>query len=163
PCASASARASRRCGKRSSAPVACGRYSPLHRRERRMAVTPTFPSRESLRRLRFRPVDAGIGAGGLLLVYAVVRLGACARAPCHAGHAVISPSPAQLPYYAACSLLRMLVALACSYAFSLGYAYLAARSRRARRILVPALDILQSVPVLGFLAITVTFFTGLFP
>lgn len=128
-----------------------------------MAVTPTFPSRESLRRLRFRPVDAGIGAGVLLLVYAVVRVGASARAPFHAGHAVISSSPAQLPYYAACSLLRMFAALACSYAFSLGYAYLAARSRRARRILVPALDILQSVPVLGFLAITVTFFTGLFP
>jgi NitT/TauT family transport system permease protein len=130
-----------------------------------MAVTPTFPSRESLRRLRFRPVDVGVGIGVALLVYLVVRVGASARAPFHAGHSAgaISSSPAELPYYAARSLLRMFVALACSYAFSLGYAYLAARSRRARRIMIPALDILQSVPVLGFLAITVTFFTGLFP
>jgi NitT/TauT family transport system permease protein len=130
-----------------------------------MAVTPTFPSRESLRRLRFRPVDVGVGVAVALLVYAVVRVGASARAPFHPGHsaAAISSSPAELPYYAARSLLRMFIALACSYAFSLGYAYLAARSRRARRIMIPALDILQSVPVLGFLAITVTFFTGLFP
>jgi NitT/TauT family transport system permease protein len=130
-----------------------------------LAVTPTFPSRESLRRLRFRPLDVGVGIGVLLLVYAVVRVGAATRAPFHPGPAAatISSSPAELPYYAARSLLRMFVALFFSYAFSLGYAYLAARSRRARRILIPALDILQSVPVLGFLAITVTFFTGLFP
>jgi NitT/TauT family transport system permease protein len=57
----------------------------------------------------------------------------------------------------------MFIALFFSYAFSLGYAYVAARSRRARVILIPALDILQSVPVLGFLAITVTFFLALFP
>src|SRR5260370_5068350 len=53
----------------------------------------------------------------------------------------------------------MFIALFFSYAFSFGYAYLAARNRRARRVLIPALDILQSVPVLGFLAVTVTFFT----
>ena len=130
-----------------------------------MAVTPTFPSRDSLRRLRFRPIDVGVGLGVLLLIYAVIRVGAGARVPFHAGQsaATISSSPAQLPYYAARSLLRMFVALFFSYAFSLGYAYVAARSRRARRILIPALDILQSVPVLGFLAVTVSFFTGLFP
>jgi NitT/TauT family transport system permease protein len=130
-----------------------------------MAVTPTFPSRDSLRRLRFRPIDVGVGLGVLLLIYAVIRVGAGARVPFHAGQsaATISSSPAQLPYYAARSLLRMFVALFFSYAFSLGYAYVAARSRRARRIMIPALDILQSVPVLGFLAVTVSFFTGLFP
>jgi NitT/TauT family transport system permease protein len=130
-----------------------------------MAVTPTFPSRDSLRRLRFRPIDVGVGVGVLLLIYAVVRVGAGARVPFHAGQsaASISSSPARLPYYAARSLLRMFVALFFSYAFSLGYAYVAARSRRARRIMIPALDILQSVPVLGFLAVTVSFFTGLFP
>src|ERR1700729_2760705 len=66
-------------------------------------------------------------------------------------------------YYAARSLLRMFIALFFASAFSLGYAYAAARSRRARRVLIPALDILQSVPVLGFLAVTVTFFLALFP
>ncbi len=130
-----------------------------------VAVTPTFPSRDSLDRLRFRPVDVGIGLAVVLLIYAVVKVAAGAKAPLHpASVTTISSDPAQLPYYAARSLLRMFVALFFSYAFSFGYAYLAARNRRARRVLIPALDILQSVPVLGFLAVTVTFFTRvLFP
>ncbi len=127
-----------------------------------VAVTPTFPSRETLARLRFKPLDVLVGAGVLLLIYAVVRVGAGARAPAHPSTA-ISLSPANLPYYAARSLLRMFIALFLAYAFSLGYGYVAARSRRWRRVLIPALDILQSVPVLGFLAITVTFFVALFP
>jgi NitT/TauT family transport system permease protein len=129
-----------------------------------MAVTPTFPSRGSLRRLRFRPLDAVVGAGVFLLIYAVVRVGASAHVPIRPGQAsAISTSPSRLPYYAARSLLRMFVALFFAYTFSLGYAYVAARNRRARRVMIPALDILQSVPVLGFLAVTVTFFLALFP
>jgi NitT/TauT family transport system permease protein len=129
-----------------------------------MAVTPTFPSRDALRRLRFRPLDAVVGAGVFLLIYVLVRVGASARAPLHPSQATtIDTSPAQLPYYAVRSLLRMFIALFFAYAFSFGYAYAAARSRRARRVLLPALDILQSVPVLGFLAVTVTFFLALFP
>ncbi len=127
-----------------------------------VAVTPTFPSRETLDRLRFRPLDVGVGILVLLLIYAVVRVGAGARAPVHPS-TTINLAPSNLPYYAARSLLRMFIALVFAYAFSLGYAYVAARSRRWRRVLIPALDILQSVPVLGFLAITVTFFVALFP
>jgi NitT/TauT family transport system permease protein len=127
-----------------------------------VAVTPTFPSRETLTRLRFRPLDVGVGIVVLLGVYVLVRVGEGARAPEHASH-TIDLAPSNLPYYAARSLLRMFIALVLSYAFSLVYAYVAARSRRARRVMVPALDILQSVPVLGFLAVTVTFFTALFP
>jgi NitT/TauT family transport system permease protein len=129
-----------------------------------MAVTPTFPSRDTLRRFRFRPVDALVGTGVFLLLYAVVRVGASAHVPYHPSHVIpFDTSPSRLPYYAARSLLRMFVALFFAYAFSLGYALAAARSRRARRVLIPALDILQSVPVLGFLAVTVTFFIALFP
>jgi NitT/TauT family transport system permease protein len=127
-----------------------------------VAVTPTFPSRENLSRLRFRPLDIGVGIAVLLLVYIVVRVGAGARAPAHPS-TTISLAPSNLPYYAVRSLLRMFIALFFAYAFSLSYAYVAARSRRWRRVLIPALDILQSVPVLGFLAITVTFFVALFP
>jgi NitT/TauT family transport system permease protein len=127
-----------------------------------VAVTPTFPSRETLTRLRFRPLDVAVGIVVLLGVYVLVRVGAGTRAPVYASRS-IDLSPSNLPYYAARSLLRMSIALVFSYAFSLAYAYVAARSRRARRVLVPALDILQSVPVLGFLAVTVTFFTVLFP
>jgi NitT/TauT family transport system permease protein len=129
-----------------------------------VAVLSTFPSRDTLRRFRFRPLDVIIGVGLFLLIYSVIRVGAGAHTAARLGQAgAFDTSPARLPYYAARSLLRMFIALFFSYAFSLGYAYVAARSRRARRVLIPALDILQSVPVLGFLAITVTFFLALFP
>ena len=68
-----------------------------------------------------------------------------------------------LPYYALRTALRMFAALACSFLFTFTYATLAAKSRRAEIVLIPILDILQSVPILGFLSFTVTFFLGLFP
>ncbi|WP_237477731.1 ABC transporter permease [Lichenibacterium dinghuense] len=70
---------------------------------------------------------------------------------------------ADLPYYALRTTLRMFLALAASLAFTLTYATLAAKSRRAETVLIPLLDVLQSVPILGFLSFTVTFFLGLFP
>ncbi|MDR0479063.1 MAG: ABC transporter permease subunit [Burkholderiaceae bacterium] len=75
----------------------------------------------------------------------------------------ISLNPWHLPEYALRTTLRMLAAMAASLAFTLGYGTLAAKSRRAGMILVPVLDILQSVPVLGFISFTVTFFLALFP
>jgi NitT/TauT family transport system permease protein len=57
----------------------------------------------------------------------------------------------------------MFLALAASLVFTFTYATLAAKSRRAEMVLIPVLDILQSVPILGFLSFTVTFFLGLFP
>ena len=129
-----------------------------------MAVTPTYPSRDARARFRFGPLDAVVGAAVFLLLYVIVRVGASAHVPFSPSQVTpIDTSPSRLPYYAARSLLRMFIALFFAYAFSLGYAYAAARSRRARRVLIPALDILQSVPVLGFLAVTVTFFLALFP
>jgi NitT/TauT family transport system permease protein len=76
---------------------------------------------------------------------------------------VISLSPAMLPEYALRTTLRMLAAMVASLAFTLGYGTLAAKSRRAGMVLVPILDILQSVPVLGYISFTVTFFLALFP
>ena len=75
----------------------------------------------------------------------------------------ISLAPSALPEYALRTVLRMAVALVLSLLFTLGYATLAAKSRRAEKILVPLLDVLQSVPILGFLSITVTGFIALFP
>jgi NitT/TauT family transport system permease protein len=72
-------------------------------------------------------------------------------------------SPWRLPEYALRTTLRMFVALGASLLFTLVVATLAAKSRKAEMVIVPALDILQSVPVLGFLTFTVTFFMGLFP
>ncbi|HEX7877391.1 MAG TPA: ABC transporter permease subunit [Sphingobium sp.] len=75
----------------------------------------------------------------------------------------VTLDPAYLPYYALRTTLRMFAALFASLLFTLVVATLAARSRRAGQIILPALDILQSVPILGFLTFTVTFFMGLFP
>jgi NitT/TauT family transport system permease protein len=84
--------------------------------------------------------------------------------PLAAGQAAtIHLSPSYLPFYALRTTARMFAALFCSLFFTFTYATLAAKSRRAGLILVPILDILQSVPILGFLSFTVVFFLNLFP
>ena len=75
----------------------------------------------------------------------------------------ISLDPWRLPAYALRTVLRMVCALVASLVFSLVYAAVAAKSRQGEKILIPILDILQSVPILGFLSITVTGFIALFP
>ncbi|HEX7932983.1 MAG TPA: ABC transporter permease subunit [Paraburkholderia sp.] len=75
----------------------------------------------------------------------------------------ISLDPANLPEYAMRTTLRMLAAMVASLLFTLVYGTLAAKSRRAGLVLVPILDILQSVPVLGYISFTVTFFLAMFP
>ena len=75
----------------------------------------------------------------------------------------IGLDPWRLPEYALRTVLRMGAALVASLVFSLLYAALAAKSRQAEKILIPVLDVLQSVPILGFLSITVTGFIALFP
>ncbi len=74
----------------------------------------------------------------------------------------ISLDPRYLPDYAAQTALRMLIAMGASLVFTFTYATLAAKSRRAATVLVPLLDILQSVPILGF-SITIVFFLSLTP
>ncbi len=75
----------------------------------------------------------------------------------------ISLDPANLPEYAARTTLRMLAALVLSLVFTFTYATLAAKNKHAERLLVPLLDILQSVPILGFISVTVVFFMSLAP
>jgi NitT/TauT family transport system permease protein len=75
----------------------------------------------------------------------------------------ISLDPVYLPYYLLRTTLRMFLALGASVVFSCVFAVLTTRYKLAERILVPLLDILQSIPVLGFLSITVTAFIALFP
>ncbi len=82
----------------------------------------------------------------------------------HVGEVLaINLDPRQLPEYALRTVLRMGCALVASLVFSLVYASVAAKSRQGEKILIPILDILQSVPILGFLSITVTGFIALFP
>jgi NitT/TauT family transport system permease protein len=77
--------------------------------------------------------------------------------------APVTLDPANLPVYALRTTMRMLLAIVCSIIFTFIYAALAAKSRRAEMVLIPLLDILQSVPILGFLTFTVVFFMNLFP
>jgi NitT/TauT family transport system permease protein len=79
------------------------------------------------------------------------------------GATEVTLDPRHLPAYAIRTTLRMFAALAASLLFTFTYGTAAAKSRRAALVLVPVLDILQSVPILGFLTFTVVFFMNLFP
>ena len=75
----------------------------------------------------------------------------------------VSLDPANLPLYALRTTMRMLLAIVCSTIFTFVYAAVAAKSRRAEIVLVPLLDILQSIPVLGYVPFIVPIFFSLFP
>jgi NitT/TauT family transport system permease protein len=136
-------------------------------RERQtMTLIRTFPSRDALARPAYgRVADIAVFVGAAALVWLIVRVGMGANVPWTVENApsTVSTDPAQLPYYAARSLLRMFVALALSLVFTFVYATAAARLRRAEKVMIPLLDILQSVPILGFLSITITGFIAMFP
>ena len=125
----------------------------------------TFPSSEALRRLPVGLADLAIVLGTLVLLGLIARIGAGTLVSFQPPNLLpsVDLDPRNLPYYTGRSTLRMFIALFCSTVFTLAYGYIAAHSRRAERVMVPLLDILQSVPVLGFLSITVTGFIALFP
>jgi NitT/TauT family transport system permease protein len=75
----------------------------------------------------------------------------------------IDLSPAALPHYTFLSLARGLCAYGLSLAFTLVYGYWAAKDPRARRVLLPLLDVLQSIPVLGFMPGLVLALVAAFP
>lgn len=79
-----------------------------------------------------------------------------------AGQTTVFPTLGILPYYALRSFLRMLAAYFLSLIFSLAYGYKAATDARAEKILLPVLDVLQSVPILGFFPAAIYFFVNLF-
>lgn len=84
--------------------------------------------------------------------------------PYHLGEVLpLSLDPINLPYYLLRTTLRMFIALGASIVFSCVFAVLTTKYRTAEKVLVPVLDILQSIPILGFLSITVTAFIALFP
>ena len=122
-----------------------------------------FPALASARRLpNVFDVAASLCIAGALVYVATIARGTLQ--PLDAPEATtITLDPSALPGYAVRTTLRMFAALAVSLLFTFTYATWAAKSRRAGLILVPVLDILQSVPILGFLTFTVVFFMGLFP
>jgi NitT/TauT family transport system permease protein len=107
-----------------------------------------------------------------VLAFVAIMAGLVATVRGYHGMAVALPAPDEpvidldywnLPYYALRTTLRMFAALVASLVFTFTYATLAAKSRRAEMVLIPLLDILQSVPILGFLSFTLAFCLGLFP
>ncbi len=125
----------------------------------------TFPTIETLKRAPFGLADVAVILGTLSMLAVITHLGAGLLIDFQPPMIVpqIDLDPLNLPYYAGRSTLRMFIALFCSIVFTLVYGYIAANNKQAEKILVPLLDILQSVPVLGFLSITVTGFIALFP
>ena len=114
--------------------------------------------------LRTQPLT--LGDGFILLGLAAV-LYAGTRLAFHAPSVVVGPDLSlelgALPWYSLLSFARMLAAYALSLTFSLGYGYVAARSRRAEKVLLPFLDVLQSIPILSFLPVVVLSLSALLP
>ncbi len=129
----------------------------MHQITRRFAppaVWLTWPNRWDI-------VASALVFGMLALIIVVAQE---MRAPMAAlGEAPITLDPANLPSYALRTTARMFAALAASLVFTFIVGTLAAKNRRAETILIPLLDILQSVPVLGYLSFTVLLFLSLFP
>jgi NitT/TauT family transport system permease protein len=107
----------------------------------------TFPSRGVWRRPTLRPVDLLVFAALLALLYGLLRLAPSLNAPFlpKTAPSTVSTDPANLPYYAVRSLFRMFIALFIAIVFTFAYAEAAARLPRAEKVLIPLLDILQSV------------------
>ncbi len=96
-----------------------------------------------------------------VLIYFGVRLAAGSPALVQGPH--ISLEPAALPRYAGYSVARMLAAYALSLVFMLGYGYAAAYNLQARPLLLPLLDVLQSIPILSFLPVVLLSLSAILP
>jgi NitT/TauT family transport system permease protein len=123
---------------------------------RQFRFSPALPERPAI-----TPGDAVI-----VLVIATI-LYAGARLALHVPQVIAGPdislAPAALPWYVLLSVGRMAVAYVLSLLFSLFYGYAAARNRTARTVLMPLLDVLQSVPILSFLPIVLLSLSAILP
>jgi NitT/TauT family transport system permease protein len=130
-------------------------------------ITRSYPDttgQQVQRAWRFTWVDVFVVIGVLALIKVLVALGGDMRVQFDELHPpALDLDPLLIPYYTARTVLRMFIAFGFSLLFAIAFAYTAARHVAARKVMLPMLDILQSVPVLGFLSITVTGFIALFP
>jgi NitT/TauT family transport system permease protein len=125
----------------------------------------------TVRQFRFSPAllerppftlgDAVIVLGIVTVLYGALRL--ALRVPAAIAGPDISLSPLALPWYALLSVGRMAAAYFLSMLFSLFYGYAAARNRSARTVLMPVLDVVQSVPILSFLPVVLLSFSAVLP
>lgn len=117
---------------------------------------PAFPPKPA-----FTIGDGLILLGLAAILYGGVRL--AFDAPSVVSGPEISLSPSALPWYALLSVGRMAIAYFLSLLFSLFYGYAAARNPSARKVLMPVLDVLQSVPILSFLPVVLLSLSAIFP
>jgi NitT/TauT family transport system permease protein len=117
---------------------------------------PAFPPKPA-----FTIGDGLILLGLAAILYGGIRL--AFDAPAVVSGPEISLSPAALPWYALLSVGRMAIAYFLSLLFSLFYGYAAARNPAARKVLMPVLDVLQSVPILSFLPVVLLSLSAIFP
>jgi len=144
-------------GPASTAAIAKSRIGPAHMRFSLPTVAVAPSLKPNFWDLALIPVIFAVLA---LLAYG----GAQMTTPYDVGETLpLSLDPGNLPYYLLRSALRMLAALGASLFFTLTYATLAAKVPALEKVLIPILDVLQSIPILGFLSITVTGFIALFP
>jgi NitT/TauT family transport system permease protein len=141
---------------------------PLHARRMAQPIIPVRAptSGEPNEPSRVPPTPRWVDALMLCVVaavaYGIMRAAAEWRAPL-SPNVRVSLSARQLPYYAGLSTLRMAIAYLLSLAFGIAYARIAAGSRAAERLMLPLLDILQSIPILSFMPGVVLGLAALFP
>lgn len=119
----------------------------------------------------FKQAQMGERRFGLTDIVVLMAVGvliyAGARLALHAPDTIAGPdivlAPSALPYYALLSSARMAAAYALSFAFTLVYGYIAAYNRRAERVMMPLLDVLQSVPILSFLPVVLLSLSAVLP
>jgi NitT/TauT family transport system permease protein len=116
---------------------------------------------EQFTQRRFTGADVMVLLGVAVLMYLGARL--AIRAPAVIKGPDISLAPAALPTYALFSTGRMLAAYILSFLFTLVYGYAAAYNRRAEAVLMPLLDVLQSVPILSFLPVVLLSLSAVLP
>jgi len=123
---------------------------------------PLTPANKTLGRLNWTWQDGLLILAVVGLIVAIIRTAAQFREPFHV-NLIISTNIAALPSYTAQTLIRMVVAYLASLIFTLIYAYSAYRFRTMALILIPLLDILQSIPVLSFLPGVTLALIAMFP
>jgi NitT/TauT family transport system permease protein len=144
-------------------------YVPDNPRERAQLEQPLRGDESQGRLYGAEPAERRLGAIDLLVAVAVLAAIALLVVAASRWTAPLTPvvhidlSARALPSYAGYSLLRMLLAYLLSLVFTLVYGHIAATNRRARLVMIPILDILQSIPILSFLPAVVLSLVALFP
>jgi NitT/TauT family transport system permease protein len=136
--------------------------APLPPSTKLASIPPAVPRPAGSRWAYAFLIDIAVFVAVFAIVFGVYSIGRSWFGPVRAA-AAISQDPRSLPLYALYSLVRILVAYAISLLFALAYGYAAASSRRLEIVLIPLLDILQSIPVLSFLPGVMLAMVALFP